>query len=248
MIARIAICLATITTLFYSCTKVKFKDLHDNPGQLRFCNIATWTDTRDEMGSQRINVFTYDEHGNPLSVTSNFDGTGNSSHFFRYDELLRLSEYEYEDVETRSYHYTDSKKKADSATVTDVYGRIFSDVFTYDESGRIIKSVRRMVSSPFEEDIYPDETHEYVYLNDDLSSIIYGGSQQNPDVTYSDKPSVYMTNSVWKFINQNYSKHAVAGVDTRNTFGLPLTFTPGSYQFPFLDIGADGSSVTYQCE
>lgn len=246
--ARTALCLAIIVTTLYSCTKMKFSDLHDNPGQLRFCNIATWTDTRDESGTERINVFTYDEHGNPLSVTSNLGGTGNSSHFFSYDENLRLHEYEYEDVETSTYHYTGSQKKADSATVTDVYGRIFSDVFTYDESGRIIKSVRSMVSSPFEEDVYADETHEYVYLNGDLSSIIYGGFQQNPDVTYSDKPSVYMTNSVWKFVNQNYSKHAVTTVSTRNTFGLPLTFTPGSYQFPFLDISADGSSVTYQCE
>lgn len=245
---RIATCLVIVVFVFNSCTKINFADYHKNPGQLRFCNIETWVEKRGEPEFVRTNVFTYDEHGNPLSVIPDIGGTGNSSHFFRYDEQLRLSEYEFEFVETSSYHYTGNRKRADSATVTDIYGRIFSEVYTYDPQFRIIKSVRTMISSPWEEDNFPPETKDYVYLGDDLSSYIYGGSQQNPDVTYSEKPSIYMTNSVWKFVNQNYSKHAVAGVASTNRIGLALTYEETSYQFPFLDLVSPGSTIRYQCE
>lgn len=243
---RVAIWLPVVFFSFSSCTKINFTEYRKNPGQLRFCNIATWTDSRGE--ETRTNIFTYDENGNPLAVESNLHGTGNGFHHFTYDAQERLATYEYEFVQTKNYHYTGAGKQADSATVTDALDRIFSEVYSYDEKGRIIKSVLTFVSSPFEEGEVPTETKEYVYLNDDLGSIQLNGIQQNPDVVYSDKPGIYMTNSVWKFVNQNYSRHAVSNVATTNLLGLPLTFKPNDYEFPFLDIIGQGSTVTYQCE
>lgn len=246
---RIALCFTVIVFAFVSCTKINFAEYRKNPGQLRFCNIATWTDSPgDESSETRTNIFTYDEHGNPLTVTSDNSSTGSGAHFFTYDDKQRLAKYEYEFVRTKEYHYDGNSTRADSATVTDLFEREFSEVYTYDTRGRIIKSVLTMTSSPFEEDVFPPETKDYIYLNDDISSILLNDVQQNPDVTYSDKPSVYMTNKIWKFVNQNYSKHAVSGVATRNRVGLPLTFTEEEYEFPFLDIQGAGSTVTYQCE
>ncbi|MBL7698898.1 MAG: hypothetical protein JNK79_12095 [Chitinophagaceae bacterium] len=246
---RIAMCLTVVSFALSSCTKINFAEYWKHPGQLRFCNIAAWTDSPgDESSETRTNVFTYDEHGNPLSVIPDQHGTGNGSHFFSYDTQERLVSYEYEFVKTKVFHYQENKSRADSATVTDAFGREFSEVYTYDTKGRIIKSVLTFVSSPFEEDAFPPETRDYVYLNDDLNSMIVNGVQQNPDVTYSDKPSVFMTNKVWKFVNQNYSKHAVNAVASTNRIGLPASFGEDEYEFPFLDIQAPGSTIKYQCE
>lgn len=246
---RIAIPALVVLFVFNSCTKFNARDYFKHPGQLRFCNIATWTDVpSDESEDVRTNVFVYDDNGNPLSVTSDQHGTGRGFHYFTYDDQQRLATYEYEFAYTKIYHYQDDRQLADSATVTDAFGREFSEVYTYDVKNRIIKSVLRMVSSPFEEDEYTTEVRDYVYLNDDLSSASLDGNQQNPDVVYSDKPSIFMTNKVWMFINQNYSKHAVEGVITTNKIGLPLTIERNAYQFPFLDINGAGATISYQCE
>jgi hypothetical protein len=243
---KIALCVAVVFFTFNSCTKINFTEYRKNPGiDLRFCNIQTWTDTHGD--ETRKNVFTYDVHGNPLSVVSDQHGTGNGAHFFTYDEFQRLIKYEYELVQTKNYQYEGMSRRASGAEITDVFGRELLETYTYDDKGRIIKSVLELVSSPFEDEEFPTETKEYVYLNDDLNSILVNGSQVNPDVTYSSKPSVYMSNKVWKFVNQNYSKHSVSGIATSNFFGLPLTFKAEDYEFPFLDIEGRGSTITYHC-
>src|SRR4030095_17019654 len=110
--------------------------------------------------------FTYDENENPISVTSNLAGTGNGHHFFTYDSIQRLKTYEYEFVQTKFYHYEGSSRRASDAQVIDVFGRELLESYTYDDFGRIIKSVLELVSSPFEGEDYPTLTKEYVYLND----------------------------------------------------------------------------------
>lgn len=239
--------IALLFFAFASCTKFSFTDYKKNAGTLAFCNIATWTDVHgDEV---RTNVFEYDSSGRPVSVTSNLNGTGNGHHFFTYDNQDRLSSYEYEFVETKQFIYDNSSNvRPAGAQVTDLLGREFAETYTYDDRGRIIKSVRAFVTSPFEEDGIPDVVKDYIYLNDDLSSILLNGEQVNPDVVYSSKPSVYATNKVWMFINQNYSKHAIDATEGGNRIGLPAKFKSGHYQFPFLDIEAAGSTVTYACE
>lgn len=246
---RIALSAIVVLFVFTSCTKFNAGEYFKNPGQLRFCNLATWKEApADASGDTRINMFTYDANGNPTKVTSNQHGTGRGFHYFTYDSQQRLSTYEYEFAYTKTYHYEDDRKLADSATLTDVYGREFSEVYTYDVKNRIIKSVLKLVASPFEEDEYTTDVRDYVYLNDDLSSITLNGNQLNPDVVYSNDPSIYMTNKVWKFVNQNYSRHAVAGVITKNKLGLPLTIEKEDYQFPFLDINGAGATISYECE
>lgn len=232
---------------FISCTKFSFNEYKKNAGTLAFCNIATWTDVHgDEI---RTNKFEYDSSGRPVSVTSNMNGTGNGHHFFTYDKQDRLSSYEYEFVEKKKFTYNNSSNvRPAGAEVTDVLGREFAESYTYDDRGRIIKSERSFVSSPYEEDGIPDVVREYIYLDDDLSSILLNGEQVNPDVVYSSKPSVYATNKVWMFINQNYSKHSVDAVQSVNRIGLPAKFKSDHYQFPFLDIETTGSSLTYACE
>ena len=244
---KIALYIFVVFFMFVSCTKFNLADYRKNPGvDLRFCNIKTWSDIHGD--EQRTNIFIYDENENPISVTSNLAGTGNGSHFFTYDSIQRLKSYEYEFVQTRNYHYEGSRRRASDAQVIDVYGRELLETYTYDDLGRIIKSVLELISSPFEDEEYPTVTKEYIYLNDDISSIIVNGEQQNPDITYTKKPSIYMTNKVWQFVNQNYSKHSVANVSAFNRIGLPATFQNNQYEFPFLDIEGAGSAVTYFCQ
>ena len=243
---KTALSLSLVFFMFISCAKISLKDYVKNPGiDLRFCNIKTWTDTHGD--EQRINVFTYDENENPVSVTSNQQGTGSGHHFFTYDDNQRLIKYEFEFVYTKEFHYEENARRAIGAKVTDIVGREFSEVYTYDDKGRIIKSVKSFVSGPSEEDEIPDEVREYIYLNDDLSSILLNGVQISEDVVYTNKASVYMTNKVWMFVNQNYSKHSTESVDSSNRIGLPLKFRAEKYSFPFLDIEGAGSEVTYFC-
>lgn len=243
---KIALSIALVFLMFVSCVKYSLRDYVKNPGiDLRFCNIKTWTDIHGE--EQRTNVFTYDEKENPISVTSNQQGTGNGHHFFTYDANQRLIKYEFEFVHTKEYHYDGNSRRATGAKVTDALEREFSETYTYDDKGRIIKSVRSLISSPFEDDEIPDEEREYIYLNEDLSSILLNGVQISEDAVYTNKASIYMTNKVWMFVNQNYSRHATESVDSSNRLGLPLTFDASKYSFPFLDIEGAGSTVTYFC-
>lgn len=232
--------------LFVSCNKV-FEEHRQNPGvDLRFCNIKTWTDSHlDEL---RENKFTYNEHDNPVSVTSNQHGTGSGFHYFRYDENQRLKEYEEEYVVTRYYHYDGNSKLPTGDSMVDAYGREFRETFTYDSKNRITKAVVEFISSPFEDDDYADDVKEYIYDGDDLQAYIWNGNQQNPEMVYISKPSIYLSNKVWMFINRNYSKHSALGPATYHRIGLPLTYhDEPPYQFPFLDINFFGSTVTYMC-
>ena len=243
---KIALKLVVVFFMFVSCTKFNLADYKKNPGiDLRFCNIKTWTDPHgDEL---RVNIFTYDDNENPISVTSDLSGTGSGHHFFTYDDHQRLIKYEYEFVQTKFYHYEGDNRLATDAQVMDGFGRELMETYTYDDRKRIIKSVLELVSSPFEDDEFPTQTKEYIYLNDDLNSILLNGETQNPDVVYSKNPSIYMTNKVWQFVNQNYSRHSIVNVDSINRMGLPLAFKDEQYEFPFLDIHGSGSSVTYHC-
>jgi hypothetical protein len=244
---KTALIFSVVFFVFGSCTKINLAEYRKNPGiDLRFCNIKTWTDIHGD--EERKNIFTYDEHDNPVSVTSDQSGTGSGHHFFTYDTLQRLIKYEYEFAFIKTFHYEGNSRRTIDAQVTDVYGRELAETYTYDDHGRIIKSVLELVSSPIEEDEFPTQTKEYIYSNDDISSILFNGEQQNPDVEYSKKPSVYMTNKVWQFVNQNYSKHSVSTVTSYNKMNLPLKFKDNEYQFPFLDIETSGSSVNYHCE
>lgn len=243
---RTALSVLLALLVSYSCTRVTLDDYKNKDGiDLRFCNIKSWTDIHGD--EERTNEFTYDEHGNPLTVTSDHQGTGSGFHYFRYDEEQRLSEYEHEFVQIKYFRYEGSSRKATGAKVIDVYGRELAETYTYDDKDRIIKSVLEFVSSPFEEDDFPTETREYIYVNDDLQSILLNGNQQNPEIAYSKKPSVYRTNKVWMFVNHNYSKHSTTNVESTNRLGLPSKFDSTHFEFPFLDIEASTSQVTYNC-
>lgn len=243
---KVALTLLLLVLLLSTCTRVTLNDYKHKYGiDLRFCNIKTWTDTHgDEL---RTNVFTYDEHGNPVSVTSDHEGTGSGWHYFRYDEHQRLSEYEHQFSQTKFFNYDGVSRKPTGARIVDVYGRELAETYTYDEKDRIIRSVIEFVSSPFEEEDFPTETRDYIYVNDDLQSILINGEQHNPEVTYTTKPSIYRTNKVWMLVNHNYSKHSTINVANTNRIGLPAAINQVQFEFPFLDIESSGSTIIYNC-
>jgi hypothetical protein len=243
---RKALYLFLAFSLCVSCKKL-FDEYRQNPGvDLRFCNIKTWTD--NHMDELRENIFTYNEHGNPISVTSNHQGTGSGYHYFRYDEKQRLIEHEEEFVSTHYYHYEGTSRQPAGNTIIDAYGREFEETFTYDSKGRIIKAFTEFISSPFEDDLYPNEEKEYMYDDYDLKAVLWNGHQQNPEMVYSGKPSIYFSNKVWMLVNRNYSKHSPVGPATFNISGFPLIYhEEPPYQFPFLDINYYGSKITYDC-
>jgi len=230
-----------------SCNK-RLEEFRLNPGlDLRFCNIKTWT--HPHLGELRTSIFHYNAQGNPISVTSNLEGTGNGYHYFRYDNQHRLAEYEWEFAYTYYYHYDGNSRRPLGDTRIDAYGREYEEIFTYDEKGRITKVVSLFVSTPFEDEENANEETDYYYEGENLVRVVANGHDQLFDVEYTSKPSIYLTNKVWMLVSRNYSRNAPAGAASFNSKGLPLTYpAEPARQFYFLDMGYEDAVITYQCE
>lgn len=244
---RKSLLLLFVCALFLSCNK-KFDDFRKIPGMdLRFCQIKKWDDQHPT--GLRHNVFSYNEYGNPTSVTSDLEGTGAGYHYFKYDENQRLIEHEWEFIGTYLYHYEGSDRRPTGNTIVDAYGREFEETFTHDEKGRIVKTVTVLTYTPYEEEEYPDETKEYMYDENNLVKFTLVGHYQSEDVAYTNKPAIYLTNKVWMLVNRNYSKNSPAGAATFTPIGLPLTYheEPG-FQFAFLDMYFPQAKITYECK
>jgi hypothetical protein len=236
--------------LFLSCQKVheRLEKLTEN--KLPLCNIETWSDVHPLVDSLRRNVFTYDEWGKPLSVTSDFSGTGTGFHYFRYDSKQRLAEHEYEYVETHHYVYDGDSNHPLYDSITDAYGRIFIEYLTLDYRGRIIKTRRKFIYTPFEEEEFTDQTAEYTYdKNGNMQPVWDPGKSEFVNKVYSDKPALFATNNVWMLVHRNYSVNALEPAATYNSAGLPLAFdTWDDYDLtPFLDLAKAGAIITFQC-
>lgn len=171
------------------------------PPQTPLCQIISWTDTMF-TGALRHNVFTYNEHGNPVQVISEHAGTGAEPDYFTYDSLQRLIEHA--SLFTFQYLYHGSDTLPYGATEIWPYGETFILAFTYDDQQRIVKVMR--------------DSSEVNYTYDSKGNLV---NDQILSSNYSDKPSIYSTNKWWPLIHLNFSKNSLSVDNDYNECDLP---------------------------
>ena len=184
--------------------------------------------------------FTYNQYNNPVTMKHKRDIGENA--LFRYDASNRLSEYIniYSNGAGDYWHrYAYDKVKtfrviADTAFRDFVsnngklvdYNDIDLTTFKYDSYDRIIQST------------------EYVIGDTIVRNFSYdaSGNRQYSGAIYDMKPNIHLTNSIWMFIDREYSVHNPIDNEsyTYNTTGYPTTINNASFVVPgfaFIIIG-----------
>jgi len=259
--------------LFGACSKIiDWKDVWDN--QKPNCRIekiisySSWTPTR-------TGIFTYNEKGDPVTVTFDYTSTGASNFLFLYDNKNRLKGYLATYPNNGPETWISGYQFWFSYTY-DAKGRIISDTsyqfgnieygvpkvnpyntryyanYEYDAVGRVIKVVRYLASASGGEGTYAS-TAEYIYNSDGNLSISrlstpYWVTEAKGD-SYDNKINFHQTNKVWMFVDRNYSKNNTVSAVQYNSKGLPLKFdiNPSVY-FDFLwQIELRRADIFYSC-
>jgi YD repeat-containing protein len=200
------------------------------------CRLISETNPQDPEVDRTL--YTYDEQGRPSEISFPYPDEEQYVKF-EYDDAGRLA---YEWVSTyigpgnRKYVYEGESRMPIRDTLYRWYDLVYTESFTYDNNGRIIREDIRMVSAPDDyEDIFGDPrewetTHIYYY---DLR----GNRQATPadyaqvvtgTVEYSDRPNPYSLNPAFQLYNRDFSRNTPSWYDkevaTYNEVGLPLTF------------------------
>lgn len=204
---------------------------------LPHCRLMSETDTQDPTYLRTL--YEYDEEGRPKHISFPYP---DEEHFvdFMYDEQGRLA---YEHVSTyvgpgdRKYVYEGDSRLPVRDTLYKWYGLVYTESFTYDNSGRIIREEVRFISAPddYDEELLGDPrvweaTSAYYY---DLrgNRQYQAGSNQGTarPIQYSDKPNLCLLNPVFQLYFRNFSRNSTVyddkNVATYNENGLPLTYT-----------------------
>src|SRR5687768_8491964 len=168
--------------------------------------IETWTRFDPETGYPYHGKFTYNANNDPVTFT----GGGSFNWIFKYDKHKRLSEtymyerdpyFEKEYREYRKYKYNNKGQIVSDTTYefgfwdsiptpqNTYYRQTF---YTYDEKGRMIKSVIQ-----FQDSTDLPIIAEYSYDED--------GNLVIPGFVYDKKMSFLRTNKVWMFLSRDYS-------------------------------------------
>jgi hypothetical protein len=208
-----------------SCDKKESIITPPPPEEETLPRIATWQDTI--FTAVRHNVFTYNEHGNPLSVTSEHAGTGAEPDFFTYDTLQRLIQHSR--LFTYRYLYDGTDSLPYAAIEEWPYGQKYSLAYTYDQEQRIVKVVSDHISSSepsVDTALFPNHS-EFVFAYNSDGNLVNGQD-------YTDKPSIYRTNKWWQLVHLNFSKNDVKSNSDYNQWDLPGKVNSAS----FLALGA----------
>lgn len=198
-------------------------------------------------------LFTYYK-GNPISLTYDYNGTGNPNHYFYYDTKQRLREwrqaYTPNDLVEAVWHkygynsndeiIVDTMLRSGYRTEEGVI--IFSDTvistLTYDDQGRIIKEAIRSRGS----------TRNPTYTYDTRGNLGVIGWKSS---SYDNKVSLFRSHPVFQFIFRNYSKNNAAPQARYNSKGLPLSLNPMNDAFfnasPTQDDGNVIDRIFYDC-
>ena len=202
--------------------------------------------TKIIRGADYEGTFTYNEAGNPLSVTYQEQGYDNNWHYFKYDDQERLVEYRVElepglDIEIHHYAYDEKNRViTDTGTFRLTGYIVILSTFEYDSRNRIIKENKEVID--IEEGSQPFEIDPVYYQYDERGNLINPFPPGDP-VTYDDKISFRRTNKVWMLIERNYSLNNVTGVSEYNEHSLPLSFQNYTW---FLGVSIVG--IEYECE
>jgi hypothetical protein len=241
---------AKLTALFAvfqltACHKLIDKYFPDNNKE-KVCRITEIKQPDPvDGGTFRTGTFYYNHKGNPDSVIFDEGFAVAKLHYFYYGQnhkLVAYDSYYDEDPENfytkHKYVYENGRIVRDTAWIRVAGLAVIVSSFTYDNSGRIIREDQKLI----EADGQP--------MNEVLDPIIYNydadGNLEKNGVQYDDKVSFYRTNSVWMFIERNYSLNNPVGASGYNNYGLPTGFgTTNDVKF----LGYDEPSVIeYQCK
>jgi len=189
--------------------------------------------------------FKYNDHGDPLTITPQYVGTGRPLQEFRYDKKHRLTDYiglyngggfEF----WYQYSYDKHNRIArDTYYVFGPYGvrpttasYITAADYLYDSQDRIIKITRTLIkpSGPGQ------FTNEYSY--DSEGNLIMEGA------VYDNKVNIHRTNKIWMFIDRDYSMNNRLPVSSYNSFGLPTSY-PSWFVFAYTPM--EQGTIFYNC-
>jgi hypothetical protein len=200
------------------------------------CRLVSETNTEDPTYQRTL--YKYDEQGRPTHISFPYPDEGHAIDF-EYDEQGRLA---YENVSTyvgpgnRKYVYEGDSPLPVRDTLYKWYGLVYTESFSYDANGRIVREDVRLVYVP--ED-YDEEELGDPRVWETRSAYFYdlrGNRQYRPDVSqgtrpivYSDKPNPYLLHRTFQLRDRNFSRNSTAYDDkfvaTYNESGLPLTFS-----------------------
>lgn len=254
----------TATLLLFGCQKFEDylpkKECNDKTG----CQIKSIT--QETFYGPFIATFYYNSKGDPDSILYNTGGgsTGSPEYHFVYNTKGRMTQlieayrykpgygvsydawhlYQYNDkgqiVSDTTYRFGVSEPgyRPDQGTYVD-YEDIFYTTYTYDAQGRIIQTnTQGIAGSSSGPKIY---TANFTY---DAA-----GNQVREGVAYSTARNINTTNSIWQFLNRDYSVNSPLAPTAVNEQNLPLGYgadNGGIYNY-FLSIELHPVAIAYNC-
>jgi hypothetical protein len=253
-------------TLLYICALIFF-GCHkpDNPyPRVPDCQIVKLT---GELNVNDSIIISYNNKGNPISMTRTNVGTGSPNYFLRYDKKNRptdiigayINNLEFETW----HHYVYSNTGNKNLPVTDsiytfgtigtgplpetvIYGMRYSD-FSYDSYNRIIKAV--------EVEIRPTpgtRTISYYYnAAGNLAAIAtrYPEGVDSINITaYDNKINPHQTHPIWQFIDRDFSVNNPFTAISYSSYGLPTVIGGKESVGTFLGYSFNGElAISYNC-
>lgn len=233
----------------FSCKKIADTIFKNPLAVIDGCNIKKIIQYDTPLSDPRTLTFSYNAHGQPVSVLNDQPGTAAPQIYFRYDAKKRLTDYlGIHDNGTAEFwykYYYDHYNRVirDTQWVFGAFGPmpdpssyfIRVTTYTYDPFGRIASKT----SHEIQPEITTPATSTYNYNG--AGNLITGGA-------YDDKLSFRRTNKVWMFIEENYSlNNNPDNALSYNSKGLPLAFDSPT-DFPFLGYAMRQSTIEYFCD
>lgn len=238
-------CTLALALLLHSCQK----DGHapaGNPG----CKVTQITGYLGISNLPDTFNFSYNEKGNPVSITRSVIGTSSPNYFFRYDNRGRLTDYygvytDHSVFDTWHRYYHDNKNRIVLDT-TYAFGDISPDyrpipaagrteldvrnisTYTYDHQNRIIRSTDTY-GRPF---VYMIRLYTY----DAAGNLVKIEEQADGQSTfimlnnYDQKVNYHRPHPIWQFLDRDFSQHNSLPVTTYNQHGLPANISLNSHQ------------------
>ncbi len=219
------------------------------PNEAELCDIKHIQYT---FASQKSEAnFTYNTHGDPVSITVSNPGTGNPNVIFLYDHYNRITDYiePYSKLDPANLpneiafefwiRYTYADQNPSSLPVVDT-----SRTFGYYKNGQF------SVFTPTNIEHYTyDSKGRISQISTSNLTVTYNynanGNLVLPNVMYDDKINFRRTNKLWMFLDRDYSMNNMFIATSYNDKGLPLTI-PNSYS-NFLHRVLFLSSIEYSC-
>ena len=237
----VALFIACIPQL--SCKKVVDYIGHHKNANLKPCNIQQLSYYYYSKTPENA-VFTYNQWGDPASITIAAPRTGYPNRLFTYDKNKRLSEYKGIYSDGKSFEYFHK--------------------YNYDNHNRIVRDTVYIFGTlnPGPSDYWDADVHYFFYdsqdriVKDSFISLNYGYNEvfelysynaagNRVGVDYDTKLNLHRTNKVWMFIDRDYSVNNPFTNAVYNGYELPVDIRTSS---SFLDLNFDNATVQYICD